>query len=174
MSYATATQFHRRYGLEDAAQQLADEQQLLTGTLLLDAIAVATGGAWTGTPTADEQAAAVAALARLERELAVASSYMDGYLRSAMTLPLAPGDAAAGTLEDCCLALARCGLADDTDNATERMDKRCAEWRVWLKDIAAGRVQLVGGTGSTPVAAGGVRSGQAASGFDWGSFGAVQ
>lgn len=166
-AYAAAHQYIAKFGLAEATQLLADEQKLLTETTLQDAI----NGAWSGTPTDAEKAVAVASLQRLNRQLQVSSNFMDGYLRSRVTLPLASGDANAGTLEDCCLALARCGLADDCDNATERMSKTCDGWRAWLKDIAAGRVQLIGLSGEAPPSSGGARSGRAKSGFDWGRFG---
>ena len=166
MPYATPTQFIAKFGLAETAQMLADEQQLLTPLLLTDAIA----GTWTGTPSADEQAAATAALARITRQLDVSSNYMDGYLRSAFTLPIAPDTANAGVLEDCVLALTRCGLADDTDNATERIDEACKTWRSWLKDVQAGRAQLVGTDGEAPAVAGGVRTGQATTAYNWAAF----
>ena len=171
MSYATPTQYLQRYGQAEAVQLLADEQQLLTAELLLAAIADA---GWPVGSTAEEQAAATDALQRLERQLQATSNYMDGYLRAAVTLPLASDDANAGTLGDCCLALSRAGLADDSDNATDRMDKVAEQWRAWLKDVAARRVQLIGATGEAPAQTGGVRSGQAASGYDWGSFGVIR
>ena len=174
MSYATPTAYLQRYGLAEAVQMLADEEQLLTAQLLTDAIAVAAGGSWTGSPTAAEIAAAQAALARLERQLAMASNFMDGYLRAVVALPLPAGNANAGTLEECCAALTRCGLADDADNATERMDKCCDTWRAWLKDVAASRVQLISDTGTTPPSSGGARTGQAASGYCWDAFGSIR
>lgn len=174
MPYATPTAYLQRFGLDEAVQLLADEEQLLTAQLLQDAIAVADGGAWTGTPSDAEKAAANAALARLTRQLAVSSNFMDGYLRAAVTLPLAPEDANAGTLEDCCLALTRAEVADDPDNATERMDAAAATWRTWLKDVARHVVALVGTDGSAPPPAGGARTGQATSAYNWGAFGGVQ
>lgn len=171
MSYATPALFISKFGLTETTQLLADEENLLTTQLLRDAIA----GAWTGTPTVDEQAAATAALARITRQLAVTSNTMDGYLRSALTLPLAAGDANMGALEDCCLALVRCGLADDSDNATERMDECCKTWRAWLKDVATGKTQLVvGGDPMAGTVSGKVHTGQARSGFCWGAFGGVR
>lgn len=166
MPYATPQRFIQEYGLDETTQLLADEQQLLTSQLLSDALA----GTWTGSPSADEQAAANAAKDRFTRKLLNVSNYMDGYLRGAATLPLSADDANAGTLEECCIALARCGLADDADNATERMDKIGDQWRAWLKDIQSGRVTLVGATGEAVPSRGRVRSGQAATGFNWGSF----
>ena len=101
MPYATPAQVIAEYGLKEVTQLLADEQQLLTEQLLLDAIAVAAAGAWTGTPTQLEKDAANAALARFNRKLDTQSSFMDGFLRSAVTLPLAGNDANTGTLNEC-------------------------------------------------------------------------
>lgn len=178
MTYATPSRFIQEYGLDDTVQLLSDEQRLLTGPLLLGAMAVAVGGEWTGSPTGDEQAAAVAGLARLQRKLDSAANFMDGYLRTVVALPLPADDANASTLEDCNCALTRCLLADDTDNATERMDKTCSDWRAWLKDVQAGRVTLVAsgsGNGVSPgdalSSSGRVRHGQASSKFDWSRFG---
>lgn len=167
MPYATPAQFIAKFGLEETTQLLQDEERLLTTQLLKDAIAVT----WTGSPSAEDQAAATEALARLTDQLATSSTFMDGYLRAVVTLPLAVGDSNNATLKDCCLALARCGLADDCDNSTERMEAACSTWRAWLKDIAARRVQLVNDSGTATVTTSGVRSGQAATGYDWGRFG---
>lgn len=172
MPYATASQFTQKFGLDETVQLLADEQNTLTSLLLTDAIAVSLGGAWTGSPAQADKDVAIACLARLNRQLVVSSNFMDGYLRSAVTLPLAAGDANAGVLEDCCLALVRYGLADDSDNATERMEKAFEQWRSWLKDVQAGRAELVSSTGEAVPSKGRVRTGQAASGFNWESFGA--
>lgn len=170
MPYATPAQFVAKFGLEETAQTLADEQRLLTAQLLQDALA----GSWTGSPSLAEQNAAIEALARLQEQLDTSSNFMDGYLRSAVRLPLPTEDANAGTLRDCCLALARCGLADDSDNATEQMRKTAETWRAWLKDVATGRTQLAGSsqTGEAPPAIRRYRGGQAASKVDWGRFGA--
>lgn len=171
MSYATPALYINRYGLAETLQMLADEQGLLTEQLLLDVLA----GTWTGSPSAAEQAAATAALARLQRELAVSSNMIDGYLRTGgVVLPLPAGHADSGTLEACCLDLTRCGLADDSDNATDRMDARCGTWRAWLKDVAAGRASLAAQDGSAPQRTGGVRGGQGATGYDWTAFGGVR
>lgn len=159
-TYATPARFIQEYGLGETTQLLADEQQLLTSDLLLGALAMV----FTGTPTAEEVAAANAAAARLNGKLASISNFMDGYLGAA-------AGTASGTLEECCVALTRCGLADDADNATERMDKCCDTWRTWLKDVAAGRVNLVAASG-VPVASNSpVRTGQAVSRYNWGGFG---
>lgn len=163
MPYATPQQAIQNYGLKEITQLLTDEQELLTETLLTDAIA----GVWTGDPSADEKAAAEAALARFIRKIETASSMMDGYLRNAVTLPLSADDANIGTLNECCMALVRCGLADDSDNATERADECCERWRIWLKDVARGTVQLVNPVGETLPGKSRIRSGQAASAYNW-------
>lgn len=170
MPYATASLFIQKFGLDETTQALADEQNTLTSLLLTDAIAVSLGGAWTGAPSQADKDVANACLARMNRQLVVSSNFMDGYLRSAVTLPLAASDANAGVLEDCCLALVRYGLADDSDNATERMEKAFEQWRAWLKDVQAGRAELVGAAGEEVPSKGRIRTGQAVSGFDWGNF----
>jgi phage gpG-like protein len=58
----------------------------------------------------------------------------------AVTLPLPAGDANNAAARDCCLALARCGIADDCDNSTDKMEAA----------IAADRVQLVTPTALSP------------------------
>lgn len=168
MPYATPDRFIESYGLEESVQYLSDEQGLLTAQLLKDALA----GAWTGAPSDEEKAAALAAVERFKRKLETQSNLMDGYLRPAVVLPLSAEDANAGTLEECCLALTRCALADDTDNATERMDNCCKDWRSWLRDISTGKAKLAGAGGQAIAPSGGARSGQAASRFDWAAFGA--
>jgi len=65
------------------------------------------------------------------------------------------------------MALTRCGLADDPDNATELMLSGCDSWRAWLKDVSRGVVQLVNPSGQTVAGKSRVRSGQAASAFNW-------
>ena len=170
--YATVGKYLAKFGIDEAVQLLSDEESTLTRQLLLDAVAVTGGnGVWTGTPSGAEQAAALAALERLQRELEVQTNYMDGFLRAAVLLPLSADDANAGVLENCCLWLTRGGLADDADNSTERLTKACDLQRAWLRDISAKRVQLVGATGAAVVPAGTIKTGQAVSRFDWASFG---
>ena len=170
MPYATPQRFIQEYGLDETTQLLADEQQLLTSQLLTDALSVALGGAWTGTPSAAEQAAANAAKDRITRKLQTVSNFMDGYLRGAVTLPLSVNDANAGTLEECCIALVREGVADDSDNVTERMVDIADRWRVWLKDVQSGKVTLVTSSGDEVAGRGRVRTGQAATAYNWDSF----
>lgn len=167
MPYATPARFIESFGLEETVRYLADEQGLLTAQLFKDALA----GAWTADTSQDEMDAAAAALARLLRKLETQSNLMDGYLRSAVVLPLSAGDANAGTLEECCLALTRCALADDADNATERMDAAAKDWRSWLRDVSIGKAKLAGQGGQALVASGGARTGQARSSYNWAAFG---
>jgi phage gp36-like protein len=167
MSYATAQDFITEFGLTEATQLLADEEQLLTADLLKAAVAGSFPG---GTPAAD-QAAGNAAKLRLERKLTSSTSVMDGYLRAVMALPLPAGHASAGVLMECCLALTRCALADDTDNATERMDDCCKTWRTWLRDVSSGKVLLVAADGTAAPRKCRVFSGPVVSQFDWQGFG---
>lgn len=167
MAYATAARYVESFGFEEALQLLADEEALLTKQLLKDALA----GTWTGTPSQEERDAATAAVARLQRKLDTVSNLMDGYLRPAVTLPLSAEDANAGTLEECCTALVRCALADDADNATERMDECCKTWRAWLRDVSTGRAKLAGAGGQAIVPSTGARTGQARTGYRWDLFG---
>ena len=150
-AYATSADFVQAYGLDETFQLLLDEEQKLT----VDALKI--GLTALAPESAAPDSAAAAALERLERRLAHASSFMDGYLGHVVALPLvlASDSALIGTLQDCCLALTRCALADDPDNATERMDKTCENWRGWLKDISAGRVKLVDDAGFAPAASAG-------------------
>ncbi len=167
MSYASPQRFVEQFGITEAAQLLMDTQRLLTPELLQAAIA---GTLPAVSPTVTQAMLDVAtnALAHLVRKLLTSSNFMDGYLRSAVLLPLPAGDANAGTLEECCMALTRVSLAVDADNATERMDALADQWRAWLKDVSAGRVQLVrSDTGQGPATTHRVRSGQAATGFNW-------
>lgn len=173
--YANALAYMARYGWTEGVQLLADEAQLLTEQLLRDAIAVLDGvGTWTGAPTGPQQQAGLAAATRLQEQLVNSTNFMDGYLRARVSLPIATDDANAGTLRDCCMALARVGLADDSDNATERMDATAATWRKWLVDVSQGKVQLIGATGEPMAGSSGVITGQVRSGYDWGSFGGVR
>lgn len=155
MAYATPAQYVQAFGLSEALQMLQDEEQTLTPEALRAGLAALAAGA----AVVDDTAAA--SLERLQAKLDNTSNLMDGYLRSAVTLPLTTGQL-LGTLQECCLALTRCLLADDSDNATERMDKCCDNWRAWLKDVAAGKVKLVDSDGEE---LGGGSSGRVVTGY---------
>lgn len=163
MPYATPERFIESYGLEETVQLLTDEEKLLTAQLLKDALA----GTWTGSPSQEEKDAALSAVARFMRKLETQSNMMDGYLRPAVVLPLSTEDANAGTLEECCLALTRCALSDDSDNSTEQMASCCKDWRSWLRDIANGKVKLAGANGQAVPQSGGTRTGQSKTMYQW-------
>ena len=167
MAYATPARFVQEFGLREATQLLADEQNLLTAELLVAAIQEQP---YPPETPDDAQAATADALQRLVRKLDNVSNLMDGYLRSAITLPIASGDVNVGTLEECCLALSRAGLADDSDNWTERMEKLADRWTAWLKDVSTGKAQLVVPGAPEEGSAFRVRSGQAQSRYDWTAF----
>jgi len=167
MAYATPTQFIQQFGVTEATQLLMDTERLLTADLLQAAVAGSLPAVGAGVTQAMLDAA-TRALTHLQDKLTTQSAYMDGYLRSAVLLPLAPNDANIGTLQECCRSLTRVSLAIDADNATERMDKLGDQWRAWLRDVAAGRVQLVrSDTGNAPASTHRVRSGQGKSNIDW-------
>lgn len=164
MAYATPADFVQAFGLDETCMLLMDEARLLTA----DALAAGLEALARGDAVAD--ATAAQALGRLRVRLHNTSSMMDGYLGSAVSLPIGgAGAALMGVLQECCLALARCALSDDPDNATERMDKACDNWRQWLRDVAAGKIKLVDADGT--VAAGGrTLHGQVPSAYNWGAY----
>lgn len=171
MSYATPARFITDVDAEEATRLVLDVGRVLTFSLLLQAVGVAAGtGVWAPETTAPERVVAMAAHDTLVRKLRNASNYIDGYLRSAnVTLPLPTGDANAGTLEDCCVALARDELAGDAGVSTEVIVERAERWRKWLRDVAAGRSKLILEGGEEVAASSSVRTGQAKTGFNWGA-----
>lgn len=171
MLYATPAQVIQAFGFKELFQYLADEEGVLTEELLRDALALGLAG---GAYTPEEVAAGEAANDRLLRKIETTSSFMDGYLRSAVTLPLGEDDANIGTLNECCMALVRCALADDPENSTEKMEECCKNWRKWLMDVARGVVQLVTPEGATLTGSSRVKFGQAKSGFDWAAHGVAR
>lgn len=175
MAYTTPTRYCEEAGFEEARGQLIDEGRVLTADLLRQVLAVVAGGAWPVATTAPERVVAMAAHDRLVRKLLNVSNYMDGYLLAAVELPLPANHAAMGTLEDCCIAIARDDLSSDADVSTDLIVKRADRWRKWLVDISNKTVQLVSST-TEPGASfgsGKVVTGQAKSGFDWSKHGAV-
>lgn len=170
MAYATSQRFIQSFGLDETVQLLTDEQRLLTAELLTAALAEVP--AWPVGATVEQQAAAADAADRLLRKLEIQSNFMDGYLRSAVSLPLSALEANASTLEECCLALARCALADDAGNWTDRMDAAFDRWSAWLKDIATGKVKLVlpAAEGTSQSTMYRVKSGKGKSGFNWAGY----
>lgn len=165
MSYASAQQFAQKYGTDETAQLLQDEEHLVDVDLLRAALAGALDPAkW----TAEQIAAGVAALERLDDALAEASRTIDGYLLAQYSLPLTVEQVAATPLNARCLTLARCVLMDDPDNRTDLATDECKAAIAWLRDVADGRVQLLppdqgGNTGKTVI-------GRFGSRYPWGSY----
>lgn len=132
--YATATQLLERYNADEIAQR-ADQRipRLVTGDMLKIA---ASGGDLSGF-TPDEQAAALAALALVERTLHDARQTIDAYVGSRYQLPLTQ---APEVLERIACQLARYGLYDD--RATEQIKALRDDSIKFLEQIASGRIQL--------------------------------
>lgn len=106
----------------------------------------------------------------LERALATADGEINSYLsvRYAIPLPLVPQ-----IVRDKACDIARYRLQDDTP--TDEARQRYEDAIEWLKSVAAGRALLVGipviGSAAATPTVGRVRTGQAASNFDWGTHG---
>lgn len=147
MPYATATDLIDRFGAEELAQR-ADRgvPRLASAELLTAAAAGGDLSAW----TADEQAAAAAAIAVLERVLADASDTADGYLAGRVAVPLASPPAAVKRMV---CDLARYFLYDD--QATETIQKRHDAAIAYFRDVAAGRVSLGADLGAAAQPSGG-------------------
>ena len=120
MNYASAQQFADRFGINETAQLLADEAHLVDVDLLRAALAgTLDPDEW----TAEQIAAGVAALERLDDALAESSRTIDGYLLAQYSLPLTSEQVAATPLPARCLTLARCVLMDDPANRTDLATK---------------------------------------------------
>lgn len=164
MPYATPADYVQAFGLREAAMLLQDEEHTLDEAVLQAGLAAVAAGQ----AVADD--AAKAAIARLQTALANTSNYMDGYLRAAVSLPIADSTTELlGTLQDCCLAIARYQLCDDDENASDRIEKAADKWRAWLKDVATQKVLLVTPSGADVPSTGGGRVviGQPKPAFDW-------
>lgn len=81
----------------------------------------------------------------LVRALADADAEVDSYLTGRYTLPLSPVPASIARIA---AVIARCRLLGDAVTEIARKDYEDA--RSWLRDVAAGRVQI---EGATPLAA---------------------
>lgn len=173
MTYATAARYCEEFSYPEARTQLRDDQGLLTAELLRVAVA---GTAWPAGTTPEAQAVATAAVERLVRKLGNVANIMDGYLRAAVTLPVPQSVELLGSLEECCLALARDELANDSGESTDLITKRADRWRLWLRDVAAKKVSLVqaDGTVAESTGSGRVVTGQPGSAYNWAAFGAVR
>lgn len=170
--YASVVQYLNEFGIDEATQLLADEQDLLSVELLQARLVGNTAG-----HSVEQKAVLDKALARLEAMLNQQSHYINGFIRKKVRLPLAQADADKTPLAACCMNLTRMQLMDDADNATDEMHKRVARWDKWLRDIANGHVVLFDADSGLSVADGVATSTQkkhhfcvSKSSFDWGGF----
>ncbi len=146
--YATLSDLIAQYGLTEISQLLADEDGLVSASLL-EAYVIGD----TSTFDADEVGAINRAVARAESNLTQASRIIDSSVGARYPVPLTYEQAIATAVQPCCLALARASLADDGDNMGENTRKDRDHWREWLGKVATGRMII---PGLSPVASAGV------------------
>ncbi|MDA8483596.1 DUF1320 family protein [Pseudomonas resinovorans] len=132
--YASATQLLARYSAEEIAQR-ADPNvpSLVHGDLLKKAAA----GEDLSGYTPEEQDAAAAALANVERALQDAGHTINGYISGRYQLPLSQVPA---VLELHCCQIARFVLYDD--NAPKQVETLYQTSIKYLRDVSSGAVDL--------------------------------
>lgn len=164
MSYATLAQLVERYGLQELADLLCDEQQLVTDELLkahLDEDVTD----WSD----DEQAVIAIAALRAANALAQQTALIDSKISTRYLLPLT--SPASLPVVECCLALTRAALADDGDNLSTTIKEERKHWRTWLDQVASGDAVL---PGETAIGTGGAahrrHTGTMQSGINWESY----
>lgn len=135
--YATLQDLVNKYGTNELAELLCDEQQFVTSSLLTAHL----GGDVSQWSQPEQDAIARAAL-RAESSLRNQSDFIDAALGSRYHLPLLNPN--YGALVDCCLALTRADLSDDGDNITTTVKEERDYWRKWLDRIADGKNSLPG------------------------------
>ena len=132
--YASAAQLLARYNAEEIAQRAdASMPSVVYGELL----SKAANGADLSSYTAEEQAAAALALAKVERALQDAEQTINTYLGGRYQLPLSN---APQVLERIAGQIARFVLYDDS--ATEQVTNLYKDSIKFLEGVAAGKVQL--------------------------------
>lgn len=132
--YASATQFLQRYSATEIAQRADDSpDELVTGALLQ---AAAAGEDLSGYAP-EEQQAAEAALAKVNRVLQDAEQTINSYLAGRYQLPLSN---APEVLERIAGQLARYFIWDD--NATEQVQALYKDSIRFLEGVSTGKVQL--------------------------------
>lgn len=132
MPYATLEQLCKQYGYREISQLLCDEGDLLTQDMLLEAVA----GDDLSQYTAEEQEAIASAINRANDAITRQSILMDSKIGVRYQLPLLPSAIAAAPLEECCLALSRAYLSDDSDNQAEVIEVGRTRWTKWLNDLS--------------------------------------
>lgn len=135
MQYATLANLASQYGFREISQLLSDESDLLSEAMLIDAVA---GNDLTAY-TAAEQSAIADALSRANDALTRQSIFMDSKIGVRYQLPLTTVAIAAAPLEECCLALTRAYLSDDSDNTSQMIEGARTRWIKWLTDLAKDR-----------------------------------
>ena len=135
MSYATLEQLIERFGLEEMTQLLADEHDLLTEELLQAALNDSASSY-----SSQEQEAATQAIDRADAIISQQSDVMDTKLGARYLLPLMNPD--NGSIVECCLALSRAALSDDSTNISKLILSERADAKKWLKDIAENKAHL--------------------------------
>lgn len=132
--YASAAQLLMRYSADEIAQRAdCSIPSLVYGELL----SKAADGEDLSEYSVDEQAAALAALAKVNRKLQDASQTINSYLGGRYQLPLSN---APEVLERIAAQLARYFLYDDS--ATEQVANLYKDSIKFLENVANGKVQL--------------------------------
>jgi phage gp36-like protein len=103
----------------------------------------------------------------LDEAINLAERKIDGYLRSAYTLPLSAELIASSSLPETCGDIVRYALYHDM--ATDEVIRRYKDALAWLKDVQAGRVTL-GAVDNTVAPTGNVIVVQGVSGIKWDSY----
>lgn len=162
MPYATPTDL-LFFGAQELSQLAAPESRLVSSELLRATVEAGDRSGY----TAEEIAAADAALARLAGVLERASQRIDSYLAPRYRLPLAADLVAGSDLQQACMDVARFLLFEDapTDTVKDRYDRTIA----WLRDLSTGRASLGAvDTVATPPGRPVLR--ESVSRFDWDTF----
>ncbi|MCY1280304.1 hypothetical protein D9M70_290880 [compost metagenome] len=132
--YASAAQLLARYNAEEIAQRVDDSlPPLVDGELLKR---VVQGDDLSGY-TPEQQAAAGAALADIERALRDADTTINSYLGSRYQLPVTQ---AADVLERIACQITRYFLYDNA--VTEQVENLYKDSLAFLRDVSSGKVQL--------------------------------
>lgn len=146
MAYCTALDMLDDFGDEEMAQLSAPEHPAVTGALLRLTAETGDRSAY----SAEDIAAADAALDRINKRIIDAGFMMDSYLSVRQNLPLPQAVIDASNLNQTCRDIARYILNDK--GAIEAVKERYLGWISWLKDLARGVATL--GAGDTAVATG--------------------
>jgi phage gp36-like protein len=146
--YATATELLNRYGAEEIAQR-ADPVR--SGLVYGDLLRKAAAGDDLSDYSPEEQEAAAAALAKVERALQDASHTINGYIGSRYQLPLSR---VPDVLKMHGCQIARFMLYDD--DATKQVETLYQGSLKFLRDVSSGAADLgLTATGGTPPPAAG-------------------